>query len=638
MSDAVPGPSAIAKQEFVKVLQSGIAAVYKSSGISEEELASSISNSASAYGDLSSSIAFKLAKAAKKQPREVAQAIAAKLQKTRLLSKFSEANGYVNALYDEKEYSKLVIESVFDEKELYGSCNVGKDEKVLVEFPSVNPAHPWHIGHLRNAILGDVVSNLLEFCGYRAEREDYIDDLGLQVAQALWGYTNLKDEKKEKSTKFDLFLGEKYVEANKAAENPSVSEQIKLILKDMEHSGTDEAKKARGMAERCVASQYETAFAFGVFHDVLVWESDIVGAKLLDKALKLVKDKKAVEMPKEGKYADCVVLDLEKVRDVASELGSTSERYKVLVRSNGVANYAMKDFAFHLWKFGLLDADFMFSEFPVKQPNGKELYTSSKGGKPAEFGNAKKVVNIIDVRQGHEQATVKALLKLTGHEPEQRNLFHLAYGQVGIKEGTLSAREGAWLGKERNYTADDLLEEATKKALEIARNSKKISKENAEEVAREVAIAAIRFEFLRVAPEKAVIFDWDSALNFEANSGPYAMYMYARAQRVLEKGNYGMHGISEDDYKRISREAGFELVKLIGEAQEMFESACKDYRPNTVAVYLLELASLFSKFYEASPVLQGGESREARLAIVFATKQTIGNGLRLLGIKPLETM
>lgn len=637
-SEAMPGPSKIAKQEFSDELSRAVPSAYKDEKLSEEELSSSIAPTAAPHGDLSSSIAFKLSKIAKKSPREIAQKLAAALKKTRLISKFTEENGYINAFLDASEYAKLTIETVFEEQSTYGSSNVGKEEKVLVEFPSANPVHPWHIGHVRNALLGEAISNLLEFTGYKVEREDYINDLGLQAAQALWGYTHLKDAKKEKTMKFDLFLGGKYVEANKAAQDAKVTEEISIILKNLEHAETEEAKSERRMAEKCVASQYETALAFGISHDVMIWESDIVRTKLLEEALQLVKEKKAAEIPGTGEYANCLVLDLERVRDVAKEFESTTERYKVLVRSSGVANYAMKDFGLHLWKFGLADAGFTFSEFPVKQENGKVVYTTSKSGEAKDFGNARRVVNIIDVGQGHEQATVKALLKLTGHEREQKNFFHFAYGRVEIKGGKLSAREGTWIGKERNYTADDLLEEATKRALEIAKSSKKIAKDKVEEVARAAALAAIKFEFLKIAPEKTVLFDWDSALNFEANSGPYAMYTYARAQRILENGAYSVHPLGDKDYKQLNPATEFELVKMLGKLQEVVESACKDYRPNTVTAYVLELASLFSKFYESSPVLKGGEAKELRLALVYATKQVLGNALRLLGIKPLEAM
>ncbi|MEM0074611.1 MAG: arginine--tRNA ligase [Candidatus Micrarchaeaceae archaeon] len=630
----MPSPFLAAKEEFAT---SVINAANASFGISldMQEALQSITIPESSFGDISSSLAFVIAKQLKKNPKEIATKLAEHAKPGILVKSFSSVNGYVNAYFDETEYSKLVIGSVLEEADDYGSSNIGKDEKVIVEYPSVNPTKPWHVGHLRNALLGDAIANMLEFCGYRVERENYIDDLGLQMAETLWGYLHISKDPKGK--KFDQFLGEQYVEVNRIIEQKGVQEEIDTILKRMELGNTEEAKIARRLAEECVKAQYETSFAFGIYHDVLMWESNIVKSKLLESALSIAKRKGILEKVSEGDYKDCLVLDLEKAKAQAKEFENPKEKYKVLIRSNGVATYAMKDFAFHLWKFGLLMGNFRFSRFIEEQPNRKPLYTSSESGKDMAFGNAKKVVNIIDMGQSAEQDVVKALLELTA-QGLSRELVHVAYGKVELEKGTLSGRKGGWLGEERNYTADDLLKEAIKKVLEKTKESKKVAKEAAEETAKRIALSAIKFEYLRVSPEKGIVFSWENALNLQANSGPYVMYMYARARRILEKGEYKKAQLTEKDYKEIGRGPGFELIKIIGNAQDVFTSAAISYRPNTVAEYLLRLSALFSGFYEKEPVLGGGEARNARLAIVYITMQTIANGMLLLGITPAESM
>jgi arginyl-tRNA synthetase len=486
-------------------------------------------------------------------------------------------------------------------------------------------------------LLGDSLANILAFCGYSVEREDYIDDLGLQVAELVWGHIHL-GSKNAQNKKYDQFLGELYVEVNKALEKDGVKEEIETILKKMEQGNTDEARLSRSISEKCVLAQYETAFNYKVYHNVLIWESDIVAAKLLGAAVDLAKAKGAVITPEEEKYKGTLALDLKQVKDISKEFENPEERYKVLIRSNGVATYAMKDFAFHLWKFGLLKDSFSYSQIIQKQPNGACLYSSSKSGEKRGFGNAKKVINIIDMRQSHEQSTVKALLKLTGSADSASNLTHVAYAIVEIGGKDLSGRSGTWLSSEKNYTADDLLRETTAKAKEKVESSKKISgKKNTDEVAKAIALSAIRFEYLRVGPEKKIDFSWERALNFDANSGPYVMYMYARARSILGKAAYEETQLEARDYGFINNDE-FKVIKLISMAQDIAEKSANEYRPNVITDYLLDLSSTFSAFYERNQVIKGGESKNIRLAIVYSAMHAMGNMLRLLGVEPIESM
>ncbi|MGC8629275.1 MAG: arginine--tRNA ligase [Candidatus Micrarchaeia archaeon] len=629
-------PIDVAKEEFAAEISEAAYAAYGIK-LSAGDLIFSIAYPDPSFGDLTTNIAFKIAKEIKQNPKDIAENIAKKAKGKLLVKSFTQINGYVNASLDEKAYAQLVIETVLEEGSAYGSSNTGKEEKVLVEYPSVNPTKPWHVGHLRNALLGDSISNLLAFSGYKVERENYIDDLGLQVAETVWGYKHLSANPGNK--KFDQFLGEQYVEVNKRIkqDTEAVQNEIADILKKMEAGNTEEATLSRSLSEKCVRAQYETSFNYGIYNDVLMWESDIVKSNLLNQALALAEEKKAIEKISQGDYSGCVVLDLEKVKHLAKEFENPKEKYKVLIRSNGVATYAMKDFAFHLWKFGVLDPQFKFREFIERQPNGKPLYTSASGGKQEQFGNARKVINIIDMSQNHEQDTVRALVKLTDPR-EEDELVHIAYGKVRLEGRSLSGREGGWLGSDRNYTADDLLAETVTKTLEKTKESKKLNEGKIEEIAKKIAIAAIKFEYLRVAPEKEIIFSWSRALNLEENSGPYVLYTYARAKHILDKANYSKIPPTYEAYEHVGRGYGFELVKKIGMAGEVIGNAARLYKPNKIAEYLLDVASAFSKFYETEPVLKGGEAKEVRLGIVYATMRVLENALKILGIEPVEIM
>ena len=639
------GPSKEAARAFAHSLQEAIGELYRGVDIKELQIPSTISFPESPKvpgasedkekGDMASSIAFRLAKLLKRKPTEIASAIASRAKPAGFVSRFEELNGYVNAFIDERAYSAAVVSGVLGEGASYGSSGMGRGERVMVEFPSVNPNKQWHVGHLRNALLGDAVCNLLANCSFDAEREDYIDDLGLQVAETLWGWEYLSSKPDKK---FDLWLGEQYVEVNRRmAEDATVKAKVDALLKRMEDVDSHELSAARKeITEPCVLAQSETAFAYGIYHDVMVWESDIVRAQLLQRALALALEKGIVEKAGGGKYAGCTVVKLDRLSKYAKELEGAREDAKVIIRSNGVATYIAKDFAFHLWKFGLIGADFKYKELIGRQPNGKPLFSTAPEGTAKEFGRAGKAVNIIDASQRHEQLIMRLMFVLLGREDIADNLVHLAYGRVRVAEGGLSTRKGTWQGKERSYTADDLLREVRAKAHGIVSKSEKIEKtEDAGDISGKVALAAIKFEFLRIAPEKEIVFSWEKALSFEGNSGPYCLYTYARASRILEKA--GSANLPKA-YPNVSRGHDFELVKLMGRFQETAEKACSEYRPNVITDYLLDLASEFSKFYEAMPVLKGGEAMEERLAIVSAFRQVVRNALALLGIGVVERM
>ncbi len=627
-------PSRKAKEEFIALLSDAVAKAYPGSKVDRAQLDMSLSFPEPPNGDISSSIAFKLAKIAKKSPAEIAKNVAQKMEAFSYISKVEASNGYVNAFFEEKHYASLVLQSVSHEGHAYGSSNIGEGRKVVAEFPSVNPVKPWHVGHVRSALLGDSISNIMEFCGYRVERTDYIDDLGLQVAEALWSYMETKSEPDKK---FDLWLGEQYVKASAMAKERE--KEISGILKKMEEGNNDVSRKAREIAERAVRAQYETAFEYGIYHDVLMWESDIVHAKLLESALDLVKTGGIAEVMEEGEYKGCLVVRLEKAKDLAGEFKNPKESVRVLVRSNGVATYAAKDLAFHLWKFGLMDRKFKYKVFLPKQPNQKPLYTTSPDGSEMGFGGGKMIMNTIDASQSPEQQIVRAMIYLLGYKEQAAGYMHIAYGKVGIEGESLKGRSGNWLGEERNYTADDLLRETTQKSLEMVSGSKKISPDaDPKAIARAIALSAIKFEYLRIAPERGIMFSWESALNFEANSGPYVMYTYARAKKILKKAGYVHSKQSEGATNEIGRGYDFELIKKMGMAQEIAEKACYETRPNVITDYLLDLSSLFSRFYESMPVIKGEAAREVRLQIVYSLSVVMENMLGLLGIRTVEEM
>jgi arginyl-tRNA synthetase len=576
-----------------------------------------------AFGDISCSICFKLAKEYKKEANTIANEIKSKMEKPDYVELVAIEKGFVNFHLDKKAFTKMVLEEKPQQQK--------RKDKAVIEYVSLNPNKPLHIGHLRNALLGDSIANIYSYLGYNVERENYIDDLGLQMAEITWWYLSGHNKPDKK---FDHWLGEEYVKVNQHLEEPEAKEGIRKVLELMGQDGTYESKIVRDIATGCVNAQYETIWNFRIYQDLMIWESDIVNEHILEKAIEQLKNYKFIKKPKEGDYAGCVVIDMNEINDLPEEFKGLKEKMKVLVRSNGTPTYLAKDIAFHMWKLGMLENVFKYSVFVEKQPNGKPLYTTSQEGKKMDFANVNIVINLIDARQSHEQSLIKLTFAAMGKKNKADNIKHIPYGVVDLESGTLSGRKGTWMG----YIADDVLRETESRAQKLISGRFKFGKEEERKVVKSVALAAIKFEFLKPGTEKKITFSWERALNFEGNSGPYAQYMHARATRILEeaprallKKKYDASNITDPE---------FALVKLISKKAEVAEKAAKELRPNTVADYINELAYSFAAFYENSPILkaESEDQKSFRLALTSSFKDAIKTMLELLGIDALEKM
>ncbi|HUC38556.1 MAG TPA: arginine--tRNA ligase [Candidatus Acidoferrum sp.] len=589
-------------------------------------------------GDFSCSVAFRISKEKKVNPKEIAASIAGKLKGSKMVKQVTVDNGYINFHIDRKEFSASAINYIIANRERLASTTLGNGKKIIVEYVSVNPVHPWHVGHLRNAILGDSVANIYSACGYRVERENYMDNLGLQAAEAVWGKIHSDQLKVQEGPekKYDYSIGEIYVATNRLiAQKPEIAADVKRTLALMEQDGTYESKIAREMAESFLMAERETAFSYGIYQDVVIWEGDIVREHLLEKMLEILEKKKLTKKPSDGKYKGCVIIELADLKNIPKELTGLREDAKVLIRSDGSANYLAKDIAFHMWKLGLIRNNFLFDKFIEKQPDGKPLFTTSEKGEKKDFGGADMAITLTDTRQNFEQLLIKVIFNSIGEGEKANGLKHIGYGEVDLEGAKLSGRKGTWVG----YTANDLLDEARGKVITAIKPNEEINDEERERIAEKVAIGAIKFEFLKISPERKIIFSWDRALSFEGNSGPYCQYTYARATRILDKsGMKEQRNASASD--AFEEQNTFNLVKLMSGYQDVLEKACREDRPNVITDYLIELSSAFSKFYESVPILkdESTDKKAALLALVSAFRNVMKVMLGSLGIEAIERM
>ncbi len=561
-------------------------------------------------GDIASKIGFILAKKMKMSPVQAAQEVAGKLKPHEWVNSVEVTGPYINFFLSDEFYAEAVRRILQAERE-YGSGNSGR--RVIVESPSVNPNKPWHIGHLRNALLGDSVANLLAFIGDDVQRMDYIDDLGLQVAQSLWGYLN---EDKEIEGKADHWIGHEYVKvAERMEKDEIVKKSAEGILKEMENGGNETAEKARWLAEECLKAQYETAFNYGNHENVLICESDIM-REIFAEGIEKLKESGAVTHETGGKSKGCWVVKL------GGKMRGMTDPDKILIRSNGTATYTGKDMIFHLWKFGKLNGGFKYAKF-LDQPTDGTAYITSGKGKAMGFGKADLVVNVIGVEQKYPQEVIKHVLDVLGYTKEAENFVHLAYEHAWLPEVKFSGRKGTWVG----HTADELAIEGKKRALGKVKSE--LPEDEKETIAEEVAIGAIRYAFLKIAPEKKLVFKWDEVLSLEGDSGPYLQYACVRARRIMEKAGYEA---AVKAYEFNAEEKT--LIKELARFPEVVGDAARKMRPHLVSDYLYSLSNGFSKFYTNNPVIkaEAEDERKMRLAMVSAFNNVLSIGLGILGV------
>jgi arginyl-tRNA synthetase len=587
------------------------------------------------FGDLSTTIAFQISKKEKKNPEEISREIAKALEKVKVVEKVDIKGGYINLFLADSFY----IDSVYSIDENFGKGT--EKEKVIIEYPSVNPNKPWHIGHLRNALIGDCLSNILEFRGYRVERENFINDLGLQVVQSVWGY--ITSDEKEGNEKFDHYLGRKYVEIAKK----EITDEVRNFARKLEEGEESISRRTREICERCLNAQLQTSENYGIFYDLLIWESDILRSKLFEKANSILKEKKIIKKVEDGSspYFNCYTVELD-----PSLFPSLKSDEKVIIKSDGTSTYIAKDIAFQFLKLGIIEDGLKFKKYLI-QRNGKPLYTTyffedKKARKKDEFKFEKgdKVINIIGSEQSYLQNLIKYIIGKIDSE-KAKNFIHLAYEHVVLPQEKFVGRLGTWIG----YTADELLEEGIRRAkAEIEKRAErtKINKREMEKIAKMVAVAAIKFSILRVSPTKQIVFDFDRAISFEGDTGPYLQYSCVRARKILEKfeeekgkEKKGKEEKKEEKEKkkeekiRLTKEER-NLIKKILEFPSTIEKISKNYEYYCLPNYALELADLFNIFYEKCPVIKSeGEVREIRMKIVLAYYTVLKKVLDLIGIE-----
>jgi len=621
-----------------------------------------------ALGDLAVPVAFQLARALRKPPRAIAQELAGAVGAIPGVARVVAApNGYLNLYLDRPSFLTARLRGeVAPDRAVEG--------KTIVEHTAINPNKAAHIGHLRNAALGDTLVRALQFRATPVEVQNYIDDTGVQVADVIVGFRELEgksiDEVRQLAAapRFDYYCWDLYSRVTEWYEGDRARLTVRAAaLHDLERGGNQVADMGAAIVDAIVRTHLRTMARLNIAYDLLTYEGDIVRLKFWAHTFEILKAQGAVFLQTEGKLAGCWVMRIEEGAAADDDAaGDEESREKVIVRSNGVVTYVGKDIANQFWKFGLLGRDFRYRLFAT-QPGGRRLWATTSGdGDPnaPPFGRAHRIFNVIDSRQMYLQALLVQALKTLGHPAEAERSIHFSYEMVALSHATaqelghhvdpdsedakkpfveVSGRKG--LG----VKIDDLLDLLTTKATEeVARRNPEFSADDCRRIGAQIAVAAIRYFMLKYSRGKLIVFDIEEALSFEGETGPYLQYAVVRAGNILNKLRE-REGVSEADVVASLESAGADelledgddaahnLWAVVFEASrldEVVEQVVRSLEFSVLAKYTFGLAQTFNAFYHRYPILneERGDRKRWRAAGVAYVRAQLTRALDLMGI------
>jgi arginyl-tRNA synthetase len=538
---------------------------------------------------------FRAAALAKVPPPELAQRLVGAMAPSPLLPTVSAKGGYVNFRVEPTELVRRTLSAI-----LAGGARYGQWDPVpgafCVEHTSANPTGPFHIGRVRNAIIGDTLARLLRAAGRPVTTQYYIDDMGRQSAMITWVWSQPRaqwpesvrkavDGEEVPGEKADRHRGRPYPAVSAyLKDHPEAAQEVADLVARLE-SG-DPPPEHRALAQSILEGMLASLERLGIRFDEFVWESSFVRDGSVDRVLARLRAAPHAVREENGALA---------IDASSYKLPKDSARV-VVQRGNGTSLYVTRDIAYHLVKFARFE-------------------------------------HLVDVLGQDHQLHARTLDALLTEIGETRHPQYLIYQDITVPEGgRMSTRGGSavWL--------DHLLDEAVTRATkEVRARREDLSEGDIGRIAEAVATGAVRYHVVRVAPEKPVVFRWEDALSFEGRSGPFVQYSYARASSVLRKGSVD-RGPYPFDASRLAAGEEYALVRVLARMPRAVLQAVRTAHVHAIAGYAHDVADQFNRFYHAVPVLSSGEERASRIALVAATRQTLGNALDLLGIARLDTM
>jgi arginyl-tRNA synthetase len=633
-------------------------------------------------GEAASPVCFELAKRLRKAPRQIAQEIATSLPKMEGIGRVEVAGaGYLNAFFDRAWFWESARKEVSGPSH---SLRVNERKRVIVEHTSINPNKAAHIGHLRNAVLGDTMVRLLRHTGHDVAVQNYIDNTGVQVADVVIAFQQMEEKSLAEvkalagEKNFDYLCWDLYAKATQFFEEDKVRAG-KLrgeTLKAIEAGEGETAEMATVIADAVAGFHLRTMARLDIFYELLARESEILHLHFWDAAFEKLKASGAIQLATSGKNAGCWVMpwgnEVKEVKEVKEgkeksgsdvAAGDEEDQTKIIVRSNGTVTYVGKDIAYQLWKFGLLGKDFHYRRWP-NAPDAKELWATTAGTNEAgapHFGRAETVYNVIDARQAYLQEVVAEGLRALGHAKEAENSIHFDYEIVALTP-RCAAEMGYELSAEdakRPYIevsgrkgfgvkADELITRMLAAAeTRVLQKHTEMAGVELKQTANALAVGALRFFLLKVTRNTIIAFDFEDALSAEGETGPYCQYAIVRIRGIRRKGAEvagTRREISSETLQKIMEgpesNTIWEVLLASGSLDFAVDAAIGAQEPAFVSKYAFQLAQAFNNFYHKHHILseEDEEKRAFLLGLTEFVERQLVVALGLLGIKAPEKM
>jgi arginyl-tRNA synthetase len=611
-------------------------------------------------GELALPIAFDLARKVRRAPRDVAQELALEARSIPGVWKVDVAGGgYLNFYLDRASLALRLEQSI--NARLYGRAPAPDGAgKIIVEHTNINPNKAAHIGHLRNAALGDAFVRCLRFLGHQVEVQNYLDNTGVQVADVVVGLERMLGKTLAEVAaiegKFDYYCWDVYARvAQFYKESESNARWRSVTLQAIEAGNNPTAELAEHVAMRIVCAHLATMARINVYYDLLPRESEILHLHFWERAFQLLRERNAIYYVEEGKNRGCWVMNTGEGSGSEASREDLEEDEKIIVRSDGTVTYVGKDIAYQLWKFGLLGLDFHYRVFEGCREHRLWMTAAepAAGIQPPPFGRGGRVFNVIDSRQSYLQNVVLQGLKALGYEPQARNSVHFSYEMVALSPAC-SQELGYELSEEekkRPYVevsgrkglgvkADDLLDMLCAKALSEVKSRHDLPEAESEDIARIISVGALRYFLLRFARNTVIAFDFKEALSFDGETGPYVQYAVVRANNIFRKLAAGAAeaGPSPIEAKKFGEFlAGhddiWELAYQSARLPEVVRQVANTLELSQLSKYAFHLAQKFNLFYHKYHILSETDAdRKAHLLLlVELVRSQLTKALELLG-------
>jgi len=528
----------------------------------------------SVHADFASSLSFRLASEYRQSPSIIADTIAdaAIIPEDSLIGRIEVKGPYVN-FFASKRLLDDTIHQILEERELYGTGNL--KGKVILEHTSANPNGPLHVGHIRNSVIGDTLARILKKAGYDVEVQYYVNDMGRQVAIVAWALDHFGFDSHKKS---DHAIADVYIRANQELlKNPDLASQIDSLMQKIELGDEKTIERFDRATDLAISGISSTLSRMNIHHDLFVHESEFVKSGEVSDLVQELEERGLAETVDDALVVPMPVFD----------------RNLVIRRSDHTSLYVTRDLAYHRRKAERCD----------------------------------RMIDVLGADHKLISSQLCYVLKACGIREPEIVIFEF----VSLPEGSMSTRAGKFI------PADELLDQTCEQALfEVAKRRPDAEEDFRKRVATEVGIGAVRYDIVKVSPEKATTFDWKSALDFDKLGAPFIQYSHARACSILRKAQHIPESI---DPALLTSDVEISLVKELARFSYVIDAAARELKPHIVAIYARELAEAFNQFYRLSPVLSAPDNlRDARIGLVECARIVLANTLDVLGIAAPESM